>query len=749
MAVLLVLSIAGIFHDAPQLHHSDDKIAVRGMASVQLFYYICRKFHTMKRLLTLFVAIFTILTATAQEEYPIILDQASLRKMVSQGTDNANIDPIRKDSSRNACARIKIRFANLSRAEVDELKIERKSNNDLVRQEILYFDNVLILEMTARPYTRFYVQSPEYGQSNEVTLNLEGNCEYEMEARLNSRFSIIVESNVAGAEVYIDGVKKATIGDNCKVTIDDVMVGTRNLKVSYNGVSASKTIEVRKGSISFTQEIDKSALEPQFVVFNVEPKSAVVIINNDHYPLQDGSMSIVLASGKYDYTVTAVGYHPQSGTFTVAGSTVDKRVTLIEDSAKVTISVADNAEIWINGKMKGTGSWSGTLNSGAYIFEARKAGCKSSKISKQISSSAAAQSITLPAPTPIVGTLIVASTPVGASVSVDNKTVGTTPLKLGNIFTGTRTLKISKAGYADFTQSITITEGKATTINATLTKLSADPVKSEPSAIGSSVEPSIILEQSTLREVFNTINFEPIKKDPSYNKCARLMIRFANMSRDEVKALDIRFMSNTILTKRYMADSGSVLILEMTAKSNTRFYVQSPKYGRSNEVVLNLDGDCEYDMEARLSQPFSIVVNSNVAGAEVYIDGSFKGRTDKNCIAVVGDVISGHHTLKLAYGGKVYEQKIDVNKNSISFRQNVSVVSSLPQYVVFQVEPQNAVVMIDGAIYTLQDGVVSTVLLDGVHNYTVTAPGYKSESGTFMVTGAKVVKSINLTPLAG
>ena len=702
----------------------------------------------MKRLLTLFVAIFTILTASAQEEYPIILDQTSIRKMVNQGTDNANIDPILKDSSRNKCARIKIRFAHMNRAEVDALKIEFRSNTDLVRQEILFYDNVLVLEMTARPNTRFYVQSPEYGQSNEVSLNLEGDCEYEMEARLNSRFSIIVESNVAGAEVYIDGVKKANIGDNCKVTIDDVMVGTRNLKVSYNGVSAEQTIEVRKGSISFTQNIDKSALEPQFVVFNVEPQSAVVIINNDHHILQDGSMSIVLASGRYDYTVTAVGYHSQSGTFTVAGSTVDKRVTLIEDSAKVTITVADNAEIWINGTMKGTGSWSGTLNSGAYIFEARKAGCKSTKISKQISSSAAAQSITLPAPTPIVGTLIVASTPVGASVSVDNKAVGTTPLKLGDVFTGTRILKISKAGYADFTQTITITEGKATTINATLTKLSADPVKYEPSAIRSSVEPSIILEQSTLRSVFNTINFEPIKKDPAYNKCARIMIRFANMTRDEVKALDIRLMSNTILTKRYVADYGSVLILEMTAKSNTRFYVQSPKYGRSNEVVLNLDGDCEYDMEARLSQLFSIVVNSNVAGAEVYIDGDFKGRTDKTCIAIISDVISGHHTLKLAYGGKVYEQKIDVNKNSISFRQDVSVVSSRPQFVVFQVEPQNAVVMIDGASYTLQDGVMSTVLSDGVYNYTVTAPGYKSESGTFMVTGAKVVKSINLTPLA-
>ena len=402
--------------------------------------------------------------------------------MVNSGVDNANIDPIRKDSSRNACARIKIRFANMNRAEVDELKIQFRSNTDLVRQEIGYYDNILILEMTAKDNTRFYVQSADYGQSNEVALDLEGNCEYEMEARLNQSFSIIVDSNIEGAEVYIDGKFKARTDANYRATISEVTIGAHTLKLTYGSVSHEQRIDVNKNSISFRQNVDTAASEPQFVLFNVEPKSAVVTINNDHYTLQDGSMSIVLASGRYDYTVTAVGYHPQSGTFTVAGSTVDKRVTLIEDSAKVTITVADNAEIWINGKMKDTGSWSGTLNSGAYIFEARKAGCKSTKISKQISSSAAAQSITLPAPTPIVGTLIVASTPVGASVSVDNKAVGTTPLKLGDVFTGTRTLKISKAGYADFTQSITITEGKATTINATLRTLNTSaPVQSSSS----------------------------------------------------------------------------------------------------------------------------------------------------------------------------------------------------------------------------------------------------------------------------
>ena len=431
----------------------------------------------MKRLFALLTILLVFLTATAQDEYPIILDHTSLRKMVSQGTENTNIDPIRKDTSRKPCARIKIRFANMSRAEVDALKIERKSNNDLVRQEILFYDNVLILEMTARPDTRFYVQSDTYGQSNEVSLNLEGNCEYEMEARLNSRFSIVVESNVAGAEVYIDGVKKAVTDSNFKATIDDVMVGSHNLKVSYNGVSASKTIEVRKGSISFTQEIYKSALEPQFVVFAVEPQSAVVIIDNKHYTLTEGAMRVVLPAGNYNYTVTAAGYHSQSGTFAVAGDKVTKQIALTADAATVTLTAPDGAEIWVNEEYKAKGSWSGVLSSGTYIFEARKQGHKSSVISKQITSTRPTQSYALPAPQPIYGSIMVDGTPLMADVALDGTPIGQTPLKKGGILIGNHTLTISKSGYDAKNQSVTITEGQTAVVDVALTKQATSELK--------------------------------------------------------------------------------------------------------------------------------------------------------------------------------------------------------------------------------------------------------------------------------
>ena len=424
----------------------------------------------MRRLFVFLTAIFTILTATAEEEYPIILDQSSVRKMTNLGLDNANIDPIRKDLSRNACARVKIRFANMSRAEVDALRIQFRSNTDLARQEVGYYDNILILEMTAKPTTRFYVQSDTYGQSNEVSLNLEGNCVYEMEARLNLAFSIVVNSNVEGAEVYIDNIFMSRTDANHKATISGIFIGSHTLKLVYGGVNYEQQINVNKSSIQFNQNVNIAAAEPQFVVFIVEPKSAVVTINNQPYSLDDGAMQTVLDAGTYNYTVTAAGYHSQSGTFMVAGDKVEKRLNLTADSAMVTLTAPDNAEIWINGVKKGTATWRGTLNSGTYIFEARKEGYKSSRLSQKITSTTATQSYTLPAPTPIYGSLVVSGTPIAADVTLDGKPVGTMPLKMSNILVGNHTIKISKAGYADNTQTITISEGKATTITATLTK---------------------------------------------------------------------------------------------------------------------------------------------------------------------------------------------------------------------------------------------------------------------------------------
>ena len=424
----------------------------------------------MKRFL---FAILTLIafTATAQMENSIVLDAKSFRAVQQDALTGVNIDPIGLDHSRQACARVKIKFDRMNKAQIDALEVKMRSNTDLTKQKVAdYYDNVLILEMTAKPNTRFYFYSPEFGESNEVTLNLEGNREYEMLASLNQTFSIVVSSNAENVDIYLDDVFKGKTDSSKSLTIKEVMIGAHTLKAVYGTVSGQQTIEVNSGSILFRQNVDTAASRPQFVVFAVEPQSAVVTIDGKHYSLTDGAMRLVLESGTYNYTVSAAGYHSQSGTFTVAGSKVTKQIALTADAATVTLTVAENAEIWVNGEKVGNSRWSGTLNSGTYIFEAKKAGHSTTTTSKHITSDNPQQSYTLESPKPLFGSLIVDGSPLMADVAIDGVGVGQMPLSLDNLLVGEHKITVSKSGYQPYSATITIAEGKAASVNITLTK---------------------------------------------------------------------------------------------------------------------------------------------------------------------------------------------------------------------------------------------------------------------------------------
>ena len=313
----------------------------------------------MKRLLAIIVILFTIWTATAQVEHSIILEQNTFHVVQSDALTGVNIDPISKDRSRNACARVKIKFKNMNRAQIDALDVKFRSNTDKVRQEVaMYYDNVLILEMTAKPNTRFYVQSPDFGQSNEVMLNLEGDKEYEMEAHLNQTYSIVVNSNFEGAAVYIDDQYKGITNNNYQLTVKDITPGNHTLKVVYGGAHPEQTINVHKSSISFRQNIDIAAAVPQHVVFKLSPADAVLEIDGSILPgsvENGGYVEKRLKSGSYEYTVIAPNYHTCKDVIVVRDRRVDVNVTLKPAYGFLQVSGESlkEAYIYINGNYIG------------------------------------------------------------------------------------------------------------------------------------------------------------------------------------------------------------------------------------------------------------------------------------------------------------------------------------------------------------------------------------------------------------
>ena len=200
----------------------------------------------MKRFVAILTLLLVAFAAFAQSENSIIVDQSSFRPLQTDALTGVNIDPIGVDSSRRPCARIKMKINRMTREEINGLEVKIHTNNELTKCKTAEYDNGLILELTAKSATRFYLYHPEFGYSNEVTLNLEPNKEYYMEASLNQSFSIVINSNVEGAEIYLDNIYKLTnlLFNLFKNLIIAVHNNCNSCKSRIHGCSGSNTVNI-------------------------------------------------------------------------------------------------------------------------------------------------------------------------------------------------------------------------------------------------------------------------------------------------------------------------------------------------------------------------------------------------------------------------------------------------------------------------------------------------------------------------
>ena len=451
----------------------------------------------MKRVL--FTIIFAILAfgALAQESKQLInINQASFRPVQTDALTGVNIDKIAKDRSQRECARIKIHVNRMTREEIDQLQVVVAGGNvALTRKITAYEGNGLIVEMTAKPQVRFHLHHDKYGDSNQVTVDLEGNKEYFLDAQLDLLLPIVVATNVSGADIYIDGAYRGRSNANYMLTVEDVTPGPHKITVKHGAASVERTVEVNSSNISFRVEVNTQTSHPQYVVFKVNPVYAVVMVDGAPLETRDGSATTLLQNGTYTYRVMARGYHEKSGTFTVSGEKVQIPIDLKADAATVTITSGAGAEIWVNNELKGTSPWKGVLLSGTYIFEARKAGHRTMTLSQIITSNPAEQSYRLDAPTPIEGVLNLTSEPSMADVYLNGKNVGQTPL-MTTLLVGDYNVELRRQGYMSQSKTLTIAEGKTSTHNISLTKLSA-PSSSKSSSDSKNVETSVDGELTT------------------------------------------------------------------------------------------------------------------------------------------------------------------------------------------------------------------------------------------------------------
>ena len=212
-----------------------------------------------------------------------------------------------------------------------------------------------------------------------------------------------------------------------------------------------------------------------FLVLKVTPSTAHVTVDGAELPLENGIASKLLPAGTHVYRVTAPGYAPHEETVTIGEDKVSRNVTLRSVKPRLTVTTTTpGTEIFINEISRGTDRWNGELYADTYVVEGRLAGHRHNSQTVTLAEDQS-RTVTIPALTPITGTLSVDYKPYDATVTIDDRAAGTTPLLLDDILVGTHRVTISAPGYTPATLTATVSETAPATLTGALTPKPTDP----------------------------------------------------------------------------------------------------------------------------------------------------------------------------------------------------------------------------------------------------------------------------------
>ncbi len=236
-----------------------------------------------------------------------------------------------------------------------------------------------------------------------------------------------------------------------------------------NALEGKRIYELKLKAQSFVQP---QAADPgaNYLILNVKPEQGVTIkVDGTDQVVEGGTTSVYLKYGRHSYRVEANGYSPEDGTVEIvpAGKTV-KEVRLQSVMATLTVSPeTPGCAIYVNDRLKGTGTWGGQLPAGLYRVEARKDGHRPQTVTIELAQRDS-RTVTIPALSPVYGIINVNYRPVGATVAIDGREAGTTPDIFRNVTVGRHTVTVSKPGYQSRQEQVTVGENQTATVSGEL-----------------------------------------------------------------------------------------------------------------------------------------------------------------------------------------------------------------------------------------------------------------------------------------
>jgi len=281
--------------------------------------------------------------------------------------------------------------------------------------------------------------------------------------------TVVVDSDVPDAEVYIDGNKHP---DNTPAVISNVIEGLHVIEVKKApGLPWKQTVEV-KASQQVKVRADLAANMNGGVgvvrVLSDAQGARAFIDGTDMGPVPVDIKDV--KAGDHIVQVKAAGFQPSERhvTVTAGGSQIVKFDLNTETSGdqgvlKVVSNVPE-ALVFIDGAQIGKVPQEKRVAAGDHPVVVRLDGFKQFEQKVRVE---AAQSVTVQAELKAVGRLRILSTPASATVMINGLAAGKTPLDT-EVEVGETVVRIEQPGFQAFEQTLTIQGGKTETLSREL-----------------------------------------------------------------------------------------------------------------------------------------------------------------------------------------------------------------------------------------------------------------------------------------
>ncbi|HWN67692.1 MAG TPA: PEGA domain-containing protein [Haliangium sp.] len=302
--------------------------------------------------------------------------------------------------------------------------------------------------------------------------------------QVEKKGGILVEADVAGAEVYVDGQRHA---DLTPTLISGLVEGTHMIEVRKDPalpwkqpvtVIADQTVKV-KGELAAT-------MKPPGGTVRVISNAVGARVFLDGFDMGPAPLDLKdVQPGEHVVEVKAEGYLPREDRVTVNAGTANvlkldlqpqPQAAARETGKLKVVSPVPEAAIFIDGERIGTAPQEKDLPPGEHFVVVTKPGYKKFEEKVELD---VGQTMTVSAELAAVGALRVLSTPPGADVLVDGQVIGQTPLNQDDIDVGEHVVTVRQSQFYDYEQNINIEGGQRTIVSAKLEMIDTGPTADE------------------------------------------------------------------------------------------------------------------------------------------------------------------------------------------------------------------------------------------------------------------------------